>query len=124
MVSKLESLLRDSNPGDEVAQNGRRRFALKSYLATQAVISFREGLFRKVHTNSRYLSSALSKGNLGVTLTILISNKHFAIQHLVVTQYIIQHLLVKILWRILKCDFHASGFLRFQVNVTEDLLGH
>ena len=52
-ASELESLLRDSSLGDEVAR--RRRFALNTYLATQGVISFREGLFRNVHTNSRYL---------------------------------------------------------------------
>lgn len=70
--------------------------------------------------NRRCLLLALSMGILGTTITVLVSNKHFAVQHLPVPQYVVQHLLIKVLWRILKRDFHAPGFLRFQVDVSGD----
>ena len=48
---------------------------------------------------------------------ILIANEHVAVQNLVVTQDVVQHLLVKVLWRRLERDFHAASLFRLEVDI-------
>lgn len=67
--------------------------------------------------NGRYSLSAHIR-RARQRLTILIADKHFAIQHLVIPQYVIEHLLIKVLGRTLECYFHASRFLLLQIDVT------
>jgi len=43
--------------------------------------------------------------------TVLVADKYFAVQHLVVSQYVVQHLLIKVLGRTLESYLHASRFL-------------
>jgi hypothetical protein len=63
------------------------------------------------------LSQLMTFDRLIAVLTILISNQALAIQHLVVSQDVENHLLVDLFRRILKADFHAAGFLFLEVNV-------
>lgn len=63
------------------------------------------------------ISSAVKKYDHA--LTVLISDENLAIQHLVVSQYVVKHLLVKVLrWR-LERDFHPASLLWFQVYVAK-----
>jgi hypothetical protein len=49
--------------------------------------------------------------------SILISNKNFAVQHLVVAQDIVYQLLVEVLRWGLEVDLHAAGFLLLEIDV-------
>lgn len=52
------------------------------------------------------------------THTILITNKHFAIQDLVIAEDVVQHLLVEaVLGRRLEGNFHATSFFGLQVDI-------
>lgn len=50
-------------------------------------------------------------------LTILISDKNLTIEHLVVSQNVVEHLLIEVLGRSLKGNLHAAGLLWLQVDV-------
>lgn len=45
--------------------------------------------------------------------TVLVSDKDLAIEHLVVSQYIVQHLLVEVLGRSLEGNLHTASLLWF-----------
>ena len=49
--------------------------------------------------------------------TVLIAHEHFAVQHLVVPEYVVDHLLIEALWRALERDLHSARLLRLQVDV-------
>ena len=68
---------------------------------------------------NRSCAVSIHESRLEGWLTIFISNKYFTIQHLVVSQNIIQHLLIKVLWRILERDFHPASLLLFEINIAE-----
>lgn len=59
----------------------------------------------------------MSQRTMRYKLTALVSYENFAIEYLVVPQYVVQHLLVQVLGRTLKGDFHSTGFLRLQIDV-------
>jgi hypothetical protein len=48
---------------------------------------------------------------------VLITHQHLAVEHLVVAQEIVDHLLVQVLGRCLKCDLHAARLLLLQIDV-------
>ena len=50
--------------------------------------------------------------------TVLVPYKDLTVQHLVVTEDIIDHLFVEAGWRVLKGDFHAAGLFRLEVDVS------
>ena len=50
--------------------------------------------------------------------TVLIAHQHLAVEHLVVAEHIVDHLVVQVLRRRLEGDFHAAGFLGFEVDIT------
>jgi hypothetical protein len=52
-------------------------------------------------------------------LTILVSDEHFAIEHFVVFEDVVKHLLVEILWRCLESDFHSPSFLLLKVDIPD-----
>lgn len=51
-------------------------------------------------------------------LTVLISHEHFAIEHLVISQNVVQHLLIEILGRTLESDLHPTSFLDLEIDVS------
>jgi len=53
----------------------------------------------------------------GMGLTVFVSYQHFAVEHLVVPQDVVEHLLVEVFRRGLEGDLHAACFLHFQVDV-------
>lgn len=54
--------------------------------------------------------------------TVFISHQNLAVQDLIVTQHVVDHLLVQVLRRSLECDFHSAGLLGLQVDVPADWL--
>ena len=49
--------------------------------------------------------------------TVFVSDEHFAVEHFVVPEDIVEHFLVEISgWR-LESYFHAAGFLNFEVDI-------
>lgn len=51
-------------------------------------------------------------------LTVFISYQYFAVEHLVVPEDVVEHLLVEVFRRGLEGDLHAACFLHFQVDVS------
>ena len=49
--------------------------------------------------------------------TVFVSDKDFTVKHFVVSQDVVEHFLVKVLWGGLEGDFHAACFLLLQVDV-------
>ncbi len=49
--------------------------------------------------------------------TIFVTHENFAVQHLVVAEDVVEHLLVEILGRCGEGDLHAAGFLLLEVDV-------
>ena len=49
--------------------------------------------------------------------TILITNEHFAIQHAVVAEDVVEHFLIEIFRRCGERDLHATRFLLFEIDV-------
>lgn len=50
--------------------------------------------------------------------TIFIANQNFAVQHLVIAQDVIDHLLVDVLGCRLESDLHATRLLLLQIDVS------
>lgn len=48
---------------------------------------------------------------------VLVAHQDFAVEHLVVAEDVVQHLLVEVLRRRLERDLHSAGFLGFEVDV-------
>jgi hypothetical protein len=46
-------------------------------------------------------------------LTVLVSNEYLAVEHLIVSEDVVEHFLVEILRWCRECDLHPPGFLRF-----------
>ena len=51
-------------------------------------------------------------------LTVLVTDKHFAVQDLVVFEDVVEHLLVDILGRNLEGDLHTTSCFRLEVDVS------
>ena len=49
--------------------------------------------------------------------TVLVPYKDLTVQHLVVTEDVVQHLLIEILRRRLKRDLHTASLLLFQIDI-------
>ena len=49
--------------------------------------------------------------------TVLVSYKDLTVQHLVVTEDVVQHLLIEILRRRLERDLHTASLLLFQIDI-------
>ena len=72
-----------------------------------------------VAVQSQSLATVCSNGSL----TIFVSNKHFTIEHLVVSEDIVKHLLIQVLRRRLEGDLHTTGLLRFEVDIPARVSG-
>lgn len=66
---------------------------------------------------SRALSATLFSRSVNVLLTVLVSDENLTIQHLVVFQNVVEHLLVQGFRRCLKGYLHSASFFLLQVNV-------
>lgn len=51
-------------------------------------------------------------------LTVFITDQDLAVEDLIVSEDIGEHLLVEVLGRRLEGDFHSAGFLEFEVDVS------
>jgi hypothetical protein len=49
----------------------------------------------------------------GTRLTVLVSYEYLAVEHLVVSEDVVEHFLVEILRWCRECDLHPPSFLRF-----------
>lgn len=52
-----------------------------------------------------------------IWLTIFVPNKHLTVQHLVVSEDVVEHLFIQVLWGCLECNLHSSGLLRLEIDV-------
>ena len=49
---------------------------------------------------------------------VFVPDEDFAVQHLVVSQDVVQHLLVQVLWRALEGNLHSPSLLGLEVDVS------
>lgn len=49
--------------------------------------------------------------------TVLISYQHFAVENLVITEHVVNHLLIQILWWCRKGNLHATSLLDLQIDI-------
>lgn len=51
--------------------------------------------------------------------TVFIADQNLAVQDLVVTQHVVEHLLIEVFRRSLERDLHSAGLLLFQIDVPD-----
>lgn len=54
-------------------------------------------------------------------ITVFITHKHLAAEHLVVSKDVVQHLLVKILRWILESYLHPASLLSFEIDIAMEI---
>lgn len=57
-------------------------------------------------------------------ITVFVTYKDLAVQHLIVSEYVVEHLLVQILRDSLECYLHATSFLGLQIYVPDGSLSN